>query len=250
MLSGNGKMLLMLRAERAECKGSGWARICYEDYSGKVQLSVQDLSRGQYDVYVSAGGCKPVHAGSLRVCNGRGNTECCFAFKGIKECSTVAIAVVCDGEIVLCGYKGGGVKWRNDISAAARQKRRCAEKSEAPHCCTQQRQRRYFETVRSYFDEIFSQYNAENDPLRHIIPDSKWKQVEYNDCGGKCLVGLVYEDDGYNVRFICYGVPGPCADDGLGPTLSSYCQFIPDETGENGWWMMYQDAITGDTIVL
>ena len=47
MLGGRGKILLMLRDEKTVPVSSGWARIHYDDYAGRAQVTAQELPAGE-----------------------------------------------------------------------------------------------------------------------------------------------------------------------------------------------------------
>ena len=62
-------------------------------------------------------------------------------------------------------------------------------------------------------------------------------------------MGVIKEDN--LPKYICYGVPGAYSETPP-KELDGYCTFIPlsvfDIMGD-GFWMMFQDAITGECIL-
>ena len=83
-----------------------------------------------------------------------------------------------------------------------------------------------------------------------MIPGSKWVKVEYNEGEerGHYIIGIIYDEEGAPMH-ICYGVPGQYA---LAPpeNLAKYCQWLPATIKEpqgDGYWVLYQNAQTGQT---
>lgn len=107
----------------------------------------------------------------------------------------------------------------------------------------------YFDTVKDYFDEIFADYDEAQDTMREMIPNSRWQKVQYNGNDGYCLIGLILDYESNEPLYICYGVPGENSASVPG-TLQNYCQWLPASSPGDGYWMMYQDAKTGETIVV
>ena len=83
--------------------------------------------------------------------------------------------------------------------------------------------------------------------LLGFFPDSRWAKIYY-DKQRYYVVGVIKEDG--KEKFICYGVPGEYS-----PTppkeLKGYCSFIPLSIFSlhgQGFWMMFQDAVSGNCI--
>lgn len=106
----------------------------------------------------------------------------------------------------------------------------------------------YYSTVIKELEDIFYKF-PEEEVLTRSLPCSKWAKVAYSE-DKYYVVGLVKENN--KEKYICYGVPAKYS-----PTppkeLAGYCSFIPlsvfDMKGD-GYWMMFQDAITGESIKL
>lgn len=99
----------------------------------------------------------------------------------------------------------------------------------------------FYLSVKKNLDEMFLCYPEEN-ALTRIIPNSKWISVSRSD--GRYVVGLIYEKS--QPRYICYGMPG---DKSMTPPndLKKYCQYLPVDE-EKGYWIVFQDAKTGETL--
>lgn len=100
----------------------------------------------------------------------------------------------------------------------------------------------FFETIKPQLDELFKCYPADKDLMRSV-PDSKWVRVDY-DKDEFYVVGILY--NGTRATHICYGVPGEYS---VRPKQKS--EWLPldymDPEGK-GYWVIFQDALTGKTI--
>lgn len=119
---------------------------------------------------------------------------------------------------------------------------------EADVCPVQNKEERargaYYQSVKGELDALFSDYPEEH-ILAQNVPDSKWVRVEAS--GGRHYVVGVIEQGGLPA-YICYGVPGRYQKNPP-KALDGYCSYLPlsvfDLHGD-GYWMMFQDADTGD----
>ncbi len=104
----------------------------------------------------------------------------------------------------------------------------------------------YYSTAKKELDELFSKFPPDDSLLRYF-PDSKWVKIHYSP-EKYYLVGLVNEKN--TPKYICYGVPDKYSDKAP-DALDGFCSFIPislfDLKGD-GYWMIFQDAITGNCI--
>ena len=102
----------------------------------------------------------------------------------------------------------------------------------------------YYQTVKAELDTLFADYPEEH-VLAQNVPDSRWVRVDAG--GGKHYVVGVIEQGG-QPAYICYGVPGRYQKNPP-KALDGYCSYLPlsvfDLHGD-GYWMMFQDADTGD----
>lgn len=103
----------------------------------------------------------------------------------------------------------------------------------------------YYLKVKDELDRIFSE-NPEEDCLKSTVPESRWVKIDYG--GGYYLVGLVEEKG--KPKYICYGVPATYAP-APPKELAGHCTFIPLSIFEmkgDGFWMLFQDAETGECL--
>ena len=107
----------------------------------------------------------------------------------------------------------------------------------------------FYEAISNQIEDLFNKYPAENN-LEQLIPNSKWVKIDYENDGNFYVLGLIYED--ITLKYICYGVPGTYSE--VAPNgLDSYSQWLPtnlDSPTENGYWVMYQDAISGESVLV
>ena len=106
----------------------------------------------------------------------------------------------------------------------------------------------YYLSVKDELDRVFSGFSHELG-LEKMFPDSVFVKVPYSK-EKFYVVGLVKE---LGVeKYICYGVPEKYSPNPP-EALKDCATFIPlsifDLKGD-GYWMMFQDAITGDCIKL
>ena len=109
-------------------------------------------------------------------------------------------------------------------------------------------------SVENFYDEIKGQLSLlferypEETFLNEIIPNSKWVKVDYEDNGQYFVIGLLYENN--KVEYVCYGMPGEFTT--TPPReFGSLCQWLPldpEKPNELGYWLMYQDAETGENV--
>lgn len=106
----------------------------------------------------------------------------------------------------------------------------------------------YIMSVKAELNEIFRKFPAEKQ-LENAFPNSRWAKINY-DQNRFYIVGIIKENK--QDRYICYGVPAKYSSTPP-ESLEGHCSFIPlsvfDVRGD-GYWMMFQDAITGERISL
>lgn len=100
----------------------------------------------------------------------------------------------------------------------------------------------FFIGIKPQLDELFKCYPADKELMRSV-PDSKWVRVNYEK-DEYYVVGIMY--NGKRATHICYGVPGIYT---IRPKQKS--EWLPldyaDPEGK-GYWVIFQDAITGKTL--
>jgi hypothetical protein len=103
----------------------------------------------------------------------------------------------------------------------------------------------FFIKIENKITDLFKNYPVEEN-LCQIVEFSKWVKISGED-GKHYVVGIINKND--SPAYICYGLPG----DYFTPpeNLKGYSSFIPlsifDLKGK-GYWVMYQNAITGKVI--
>ncbi len=104
----------------------------------------------------------------------------------------------------------------------------------------------FYDLVSGQIQDLFQKYPAQTQ-LEQLIPNSKWVTVDYE--GGKPYVlGLIYDD--ITLKYICYGVPGEF-EQTPPKEVEAFSQWLPlnpSNLSDGGYWVMYQDALTGDNI--
>lgn len=104
----------------------------------------------------------------------------------------------------------------------------------------------YYQSIRKELNSVFNNFPPETD-LEKIFIDGKFVRVNYSN-DKFYVVGLIKEDGAE--KYICYGVPGeysPTPPDALKDCSTFIPTSIFDITG-NGFWMIFQDAVTGECI--
>ena len=105
---------------------------------------------------------------------------------------------------------------------------------------------RYYARVQGDLRALFEQYPPEEE-LAACIPYSRWAKIAF--ARGKHYAVGVISDEG-RPQYICYGVPAERLSEPP-KALRGFCSFMPlsvfDLHGK-GYWMMFQDADTGECI--
>ena len=103
----------------------------------------------------------------------------------------------------------------------------------------------YYEKIKPELDKLFSEFPSESD-LSETVPDSKWVKINYD--GDKYyVVGVI--TDGKKPLYLCYGVAGRYGE--KPDEIKEYCSFIPSSPFSlkgDGYWVMYQDALSGECL--
>ncbi|MBQ2714036.1 MAG: hypothetical protein IJF76_00195 [Clostridia bacterium] len=100
----------------------------------------------------------------------------------------------------------------------------------------------FYLSVKQNFEEMFVCFPRVK-ILEDLIPSSEWVRVDRED--GFYVVGVIKEN--LIPRYLCYGMPGEV---GLTPptNMQKYCQWLPINDNEEGYWVVFQDAFTGETL--
>ena len=108
---------------------------------------------------------------------------------------------------------------------------------------------KFYNLISEQIDELFVKYPRER-RLEELIEESKWVKVDFENDGHYYVIGLIYENG--NLQYVCYGVPGTYSVEPP-KELERYSQWLPLKAGEpegEGYWIMYQDANTGESVNL
>ena len=101
----------------------------------------------------------------------------------------------------------------------------------------------FYKKIEKNLSELFEAHEKDEE-LTLLIPESKWVRVPIEG-DGYYVVGLIESEGVPNI--ICYGVPDK--DSSNPPQNSSDCrQWLEIEKGGRGYWLMYQSAVSGETL--
>jgi len=106
----------------------------------------------------------------------------------------------------------------------------------------------FYNMIAEQLDELFEKYPKE-ETLEKLIDNSKWIKIR-NDDNKYYVVGIIFNNN--DIKYICYGVPGNYSKE---PPieLREYSQWLPTDIMnpfDNGYWVMYQDADSGENVVI
>lgn len=106
------------------------------------------------------------------------------------------------------------------------------------------RQAHFYERTATQLAQLFERH-PRHERLEKLLPGTRWVRIDF-DAKRYYAVGLV----GDRPDYVCYAVPaGYTADPPV--ELKGYAVWVPAEpenpTGE-GYWVMYQDAATGESV--
>lgn len=104
--------------------------------------------------------------------------------------------------------------------------------------------RSYYQKIKGHLDQIFKDFPP-HAGLCEMVHKSRWANVTDGKKG--YVVGVI--EEGGEPELICYGIPGSFSDrpDGLG-TGATFIPTSPFALKGEGYWVMYQDAVTGKTL--
>ena len=107
----------------------------------------------------------------------------------------------------------------------------------------------FFEMVEPQVNQLFEK-SEEFLELEQKIDNTKWVKVPYvSEENDHYIMGKIYDDD--KVAFLGYGIPAENKNVAPPVNLEKFCQWLPlDANNENssGYWVMYQDATTGQNV--
>lgn len=114
---------------------------------------------------------------------------------------------------------------------------------ENEHCEKNEYGATYYERIKEQLENIF-QENPKEVALENMVKNSRWIRVGKGE--SSYVVGVIYFNE--KPRYICYGVLGRYLS--KPSEIKTYSSFIPKSPfnlkGE-GYWVMFQDAISGES---
>jgi len=103
----------------------------------------------------------------------------------------------------------------------------------------------FYNLVEDQVAKMFETY-PEDKELSELISNSRFAKVDFDGDGLYYSLGLIYDDGGL-VKNICYAVKAK-KNQAPPEDIKEYCFFFPVDE-ENGYYMLMQDAKTGENIV-
>lgn len=102
----------------------------------------------------------------------------------------------------------------------------------------------YYNRVKSQLETLFKEHEKETD-LENMVANSRW--VKVGDGANFYAVGIIVENN--LPKFVCYGLAG--SYDAKPSQIKNYSSFIPKSPFNlkgDGYWVMFQDAISGESV--
>ena len=108
---------------------------------------------------------------------------------------------------------------------------------------------KFYDMIADQLEEIFDRYPKETN-LSTLIEDSVWAKIDTDSDKKHYVVGIITSNG--DIKYICYGVPG---NYNVEPPVEmrDYSQWLPTDVKNpynNGYWVMYQDADTGENVYI
>lgn len=108
---------------------------------------------------------------------------------------------------------------------------------------------KFYDMISDQLKELFERYPKEAN-LSKLIDNSEWVKINSDDDNKYYVVGIIYHN--HDIKYICYGVPGTYENEPP-VEMRHYSQWLPTDISNpytNGYWVMYQDADTGENIFI
>lgn len=106
----------------------------------------------------------------------------------------------------------------------------------------------YFRKVKNELENLFDSFPKEQS-LERSIPKSRWARVSFS-ADKYYVVGVVSENG--KEKYVCYGIPSEYKSNPP-KELDGFCSFVPSSVFDmcgKGYYMMFQDAVTGECVKL
>ena len=146
----------------------------------------------------------------------------------------------CDKNCSNCKYRQAFYEHQDKVNSLSKEEKNSKMLSNT----TDNSQDNFYNEIASQLDEILKNNPKENN-LIAMIPNSQWAKINYFNKEGYYCIGII--KDNKEVKYIGYAMPSKI---GLPPPedINEYAQFLPIGDGENGYYVVYQDAQNGDSI--
>ena len=146
----------------------------------------------------------------------------------------------CDKNCSNCKYRQAFYEHQDKVNSLSKEEKNSKMLSNT----TDNLQENFYNEIASQLDEILKNNPKENN-LIAMIPNSQWAKINYFNKEGYYCIGII--KDNKEVKYIGYAMPSKI---GLPPPedINEYAQFLPIGDGENGYYVVYQDAQNGDSI--
>jgi len=108
---------------------------------------------------------------------------------------------------------------------------------------------KFYDMISDQLQEIFDRYPKETN-LTNLVDNSSWVKINNDNDNKYYVVGIIKHNN--DIKYICYGVPGSYSNE---PPIEmrEYSQWLPTDVRNPynmGYWVMYQDADTGENIFI
>lgn len=146
----------------------------------------------------------------------------------------------CDKNCSNCKYRQAFYEHQDKVNSLSKEEKNSKMFSNT----TDNSQENFYNEIASQLDEILKNNPKENN-LIAMIPNSQWAKINYFNKEGYYCIGII--KDNKEVKYIGYAMPSKIS---LPPPedINEYAQFLPIGDGENGYYVVYQDAQNGDSI--
>ncbi|MBO5103421.1 MAG: hypothetical protein J6C13_04985 [Clostridia bacterium] len=108
----------------------------------------------------------------------------------------------------------------------------------------------FYALIQPQLDELFAKFPHYKE-LEDLVQNTEWIKVNYSQEGNHYILGKLF--DGSVVTHLCYGIPAQSRNIAPPSSLIDFCQWLPlslEEPDSSGYWVMYQNAETGENIKL
>ena len=107
----------------------------------------------------------------------------------------------------------------------------------------------FYNMIKDQLDELFDRYPPEENLIK-LVDNSYWVKINTDIANKHYVVGIIKNNN--DIKHICYGVPG---NYNIEPPseMKEYSQWLPTNITDpynNGYWVMYQDADTGENVYI